>query len=230
MGMANVSLPRSKHSYITQCYVGKNRLDQAIAQHKTSNPTDTFTTTWSPFYLNPDAPKQSVDKQQMYESKFGAQRTQMMQIRLAQIGKSVGIDFAYGGKTGNTRDSHRVIQLAKTKGEGMQTRVVERLFNAYFESEKDITDHAVLLKAAVEGGLDEAETKEWLESDKGGPQVDKEVSAAQRNFISGVPNFTINGKYEVQGAEEPAAFLDIFHQIKAAGGASNGVTSSGNTC
>lgn len=154
----------------------------------------------------------------------------MMQVRLAQLGKQVGIDFAYGGKTGNTRDSHRVIQLAKTKGEDMQTRVVEQLFKAYFESEKDITLHEVLLKAAVDGGLDEAETKEWLESDKGGPEVDKEVSAAQRNFISGVPNFTINGKYEVQGAEEPPAFLDIFQRIKASGSASNGVTSSGNTC
>ncbi|GAB7350978.1 hypothetical protein MBLNU459_g1475t1 [Dothideomycetes sp. NU459] len=213
-----------------QCYVGKNRLDLAIAEHKTANPADTFTTTWAPFYLNPDAPKQSVDKQQMYERKFGAQRTQMMQVRLAQIGKQVGIDFAFGGRTGNTRDSHRLIQLAKTKGERAQTRVVEQLFKAYFETERDITDHRVLLEAAVAGGLDETEAKQWLDSDKGGPEVDREVSSAQRKFISGVPNFTVNGKYEVQGAEEPAAFLDIFQRIKASGDASNGVTSSGNTC
>jgi predicted DsbA family dithiol-disulfide isomerase len=29
-----------------------------------------------------------------------------------------------------------------------------------------------------------------------------------------VPNFTINGRYEVQGAEEPAAFLQVFGEIK----------------
>lgn len=180
------------------CYVGKNRLDLAIAQHKASNPSDTFTTTWAPFYLNPDAPKQSVNKQQMYEAKFGAQRTQMMQVRLAQIGKELGIDFAFGGKTGNTRDAHRIVQLAKTKGEERQTKVVEALFNAYFENNDDITDHGVLRKYAVRGGLDEAEVDEWLGSDKGGPEVDKEVSSAKRRFISGVPNFTVNDQYEVQ--------------------------------
>lgn len=183
------------------CYVGKNRLDIAINQHKTANPADTFSTTWAPFYLNPDAPKQSVDKQEMYERKFGAQRTQMMQIRLAQIGKQIGINFAYGGKTGNTRDAHRVIQLAKTKGESVQTKVVEALFNAYFENNDDITDHAVLTNYAVRGGLDEAEVKEWLASDKGGPEVDQEVGSAKRRFISGVPNFTVNDQYEVQVSE-----------------------------
>jgi predicted DsbA family dithiol-disulfide isomerase len=50
----------------------------------------------------------------------------------------------------------------------------------------------------VQGGLGEEETKEWLASDKGGPEVDKEVASAKRRFISGVPNFTVNGKYEVQ--------------------------------
>jgi len=57
------------------CYVGKNRLDAAIEQHKATNPDDTFETTWYPFYLNPDAPK-SVDKNSYYQAKFGAQRTQ----------------------------------------------------------------------------------------------------------------------------------------------------------
>lgn len=109
----------------------------------------------------------------------------MMQARLSEIGHELGINFAYGGKTGNTRDSHRVVQLAKTKGEKTQTRVMEKLFNAYFELNEDITDHAVLTKAAVGGGLEEKEVKEWLESDKGGPEVDREVAAAQRRFISG---------------------------------------------
>ena len=56
------------------CYVGKNRLDKAIELHKASNPDDTFNTTWYPFYLNPDAPP-SIDKEEYYHRKFGAQRT-----------------------------------------------------------------------------------------------------------------------------------------------------------
>lgn len=122
-----------------------------------------------------------------------------MQGHLARLGKQVGIDFAFGGKTGNTRDSHRLIQLAKTKGEDMQTKVVEQLFNAYFEVNEDITSKEVLTARGVKAGLPEAEVREWMSSDKGGPEVDKEVGHAQDKFISGVPSFTVNGKYEVQG-------------------------------
>jgi len=98
----------------------------------------------------------------------------MMQERLAQLGKSDGIDFKFGGKTGNTRDSHRLIQLGKAKSPAVQTRVVEELFATYFENEKDITSHDVLVDAGVKAGLNAAEVKEWLDSGKGGPEVDKE--------------------------------------------------------
>ncbi|KAK5116912.1 hypothetical protein LTR62_006633 [Meristemomyces frigidus] len=195
------------------CYVGKNRLDKAIQLHKQSHPTDTFKTTWYPFYLNPNAPP-SIDKQTLYESKFGVERTRVMQSHLLRLGKQVGIDFAFGGKTGNTRDSHRLIQLAKTKGEEMQTRVVEELFNAYFEVEEDITSKEVLIERGVKAGMEEGEVRGWMESDRGGAEVDREVEAAQRKFISGVPSFTVNGMFEVQGAEEPAAFLRVFGQIR----------------
>ena len=96
----------------------------------------------------------------------------------------------------------------------MQTRVVEELFAAYFENEEDITDKATLLKRGVQAGLEEKEAREWLDSDAGGAEVDREVEEAKRKFVTGVPNFTINGRYEVQGAEEPAAFLQVFEEIK----------------
>ena len=141
----------------------------------------------------------------------------MMQERLAQLGKSDGIDFKFGGKTGNTRDSHRLIQLGKVKSPAVQTRVVEELFAAYFENEKDITSHDVLVDAGVKAGLNAAEVKEWLGSGKGGPEVDKEVQEAYEQSISGVPNFTIQDQFEIGGAQEPAAFVQLFEKIKKQG-------------
>jgi len=98
------------------CYVGKKRLEKAISVYKEKHPdsNDTFSTTWFPFYLNPDAPK-SIDKVQMYNSKFGEARTKMIWDRLIALGKDEGINFVFGGKTGNTRDSHRLGQLGRTK-------------------------------------------------------------------------------------------------------------------
>jgi predicted DsbA family dithiol-disulfide isomerase len=156
-----------------------------------------------------------VDKTEYYKAKFGEERTATIFDRLSQIGKETGINFKFGGKTGNTRDSHRLIQLGKSKSPAMQTRVVEELFSAYFENEGDITSHEVLKSAGVRAGLDEQEVKEWLASDKGGKAVDEEVERAQQNQISGVPNFTIQGKYEVGGAQDPGVFLRLFEKIKA---------------
>jgi len=156
-----------------------------------------------------------VDKTAYYKAKFGEERTAGIFQRLAQVGEDVGINFKFGGKTGNTRDSHRLIQLGKSKSPAIQTRVVEELFAAYFENEGDITSHAVLTSAGVKAGLDEKEVKEWLASDKGGKEVDLEVGQAQQNQISGVPNFTIQGKYEVGGAQDPGVFLRLFEKIRA---------------
>ena len=199
------------------CYIGKNKLDRAIELYQIAHPntTDTFSTTWFPYYLNPDAPKVGVDKRQFYQSKFGPERTPMIFDRLASAGKPVGINFKFGGKTGNTRDSHRLIQLAKTKGPEMQTRVVEELFKSYFEQEGDITNHDVLKVAAKAAGLEGGEIEDWLGSDKGGKEVDKEVKEAQMMAISGVPHFTMQGKYEIGGAQDPEAFVQIFERVKA---------------
>lgn len=190
-------------------------LDLAIAAHKSRFPSDTFTTTWHPYYLNPNAPIPSVDKRSLYASKFGAERSVMMFQRLESIGKKVGIRFSFGGKTGNTRDSHRLIQMAGTKGEDVQVKVVEKLFRAYFEEEKDITSREVLKAAAVESGLGQQEVSEWLESDMGGEQVDKEVMEAQLKGINGVPNFVLQGQLEIGGAQDPEAFVRAFEQVKA---------------
>ena len=134
--------------------------------------------------------------------------------RLTAVGKDAGINFSFGGKTGNTRESHRLVELGKTKGADVQTRVVEALFKSYFEEEGDITDREVLKEAGVRAGLEEAEVKSWLESDKGGEEVDKEVAEAQLRGVSGVPNFVLQGKYEIGGAQDPEAFVKVFEKVK----------------
>lgn len=202
--------------------MGYKKLSRAITEFSSSNPGHTFDITWKPYYLNPDAPKVGTDKAELYILKFGAERISVMQQRLAAIGESEGIHFKFGGKTGNTRDSHRIIQMANEKG--LQTRVVEELFAAYFENEKDITSHSVLLEAARKAGLDEKEVKGWLGSDAGGDVVDKEVRVARLHGVTGVPNFTINGKYEVGGAQDPKNFITIFKKSVGVGATTTGMT------
>jgi predicted DsbA family dithiol-disulfide isomerase len=136
-----------------------------------------------------------------------------MQARLAKVGLAEGIAFSFDGKIGNTRDSHRLIELGKSKGEAMQIRVVEELFRGYFEGGADITDKTWLVERGVAAGLEEDEVRRFiLESDAGGQKVDDEVAKTSR-YTSGVPNFTVQDKYVVEGAEDETAFLQLFAEI-----------------
>jgi predicted DsbA family dithiol-disulfide isomerase len=111
-----------------------------------------------------------------------------------------------------------LIQLGKKKGPAVQTRVIEELFADYFENERDITAQETLVEAAVRAGLDRSEATQWLEKGKGGPEVDREVQEAYAQNIHGVPNFTINDQFEIGGAQEPAAFVQLFERLKRAEG------------
>ena len=117
---------------------------------------------------------------------------------MEQVGKSVGIDFKYGGKIGNTRDSHRLIAEAGAREGDMQDRLVNALFHSYFEVNDDISSKEVLAKIAAEVGLFKSveEGMEFLKNDKRGKEVDKEVEFNQyRRGISGVPHFIIEGMF-----------------------------------
>ncbi|RAL04971.1 DsbA family oxidoreductase [Aspergillus ibericus CBS 121593] len=210
------------------CYIGYRRLSRAITTHKTTYPTDTFTLTWHAFYLNPSSPTfPGLDKTEFYQSKFGADRTTAIFSRLAAVGQADGIAFSFGGRTGNTRDSHRLLwfagqkerETAGTAGEegvvgGLQTRVAEQLFRAYFEEEKNITDREVLVQAAVGAGLERAAVEALLGSEEGGKEVDLEAERARRQLVTGVPYYMVQGQYAVEGADEPDTFLEVFEQVK----------------
>lgn len=166
----------------------------------------------------------------MYHAKFGKERYDMVFQRLSQIGNEEGIKFAKDGTVGSTRDSHRLMwyageQEAKTGGTGdsapgvvggVQSRVAENLFKAYFEDAKNITDLAVLTEAAVQAGFDREEIKKFLDSEEGGAEVDAEAKAASRKLVTGVPYYSIQGSFAVGGAEMPETFLDAFEQAKSA--------------
>ncbi|KAK4161804.1 thioredoxin-like protein [Cladorrhinum sp. PSN259] len=199
------------------CYVGKRRLERAIATYKSTAQgasNDTFNISWHPFYLDPSLPKAPVSREEHLLKKIGPERLALATTHLKRLGEAEGINFTFGAKIGNTRDAHRLIQLAKTKSPEIENSVISALFKLHFEEDGDITSQDVLVAAGEKGGLDKAEVKTWLDEGKGGAEVDREVEDAYDQGISGVPNFTINGKYQVSGAQEPSTFLQLFSRAK----------------
>jgi predicted DsbA family dithiol-disulfide isomerase len=147
------------------------------------------------------------------EQRFG-KKSLDFQESLKKMGKQDGINFTTEGKIGNTRDAHRLIQLGKAKGDQVENQVVMELFRSYFEEAGDITSHDMLIDVAGKAGLDREETREWLAECKGGQEVDAEVEEANAKGLHGVPSFTIQGKYEVDGAQAPEAFFQALVDAK----------------
>ncbi|KAM5356637.1 hypothetical protein ACJ41O_003283 [Fusarium nematophilum] len=202
------------------CYVGRKQLQAAELLWKQTHPgsDDTFSVNYQPFQLNPDwprGPSSSISKKQFYAERFGRERAEMMHERMKGIGDAVGIDFRFGGQTGNSRDSHRLVQLAKRYGDEAEGKAIDGLFAAYFEKERDITQYDTLRAIAVDAGIPEEEfQKAIVDSDAGGAEVDQAARQARLNGISGVPDYRIQG-FQLHGANDPASFIKVFERIKA---------------
>lgn len=152
--------------------------------------------------------------------KFGPAQVEAVSKRLISMGQPEGICFRMDGKLGNTRDAHRLMQLARTKDDGKrnehQNKLMSAMMRRYFEEGGDITSQTLLLGAAAEAGLDQTEAKAWLDEGKGGDAVDKEVQEAYARGIQGVPHFIINGRHELSGAQDVEGFLGLLMRAKAA--------------
>jgi len=160
-------------------------------------------------------PKTGIPLKDRMAQKFGKDRFEMMNSRIARMGEADGICFNADRVVGNTRDAHRLIQLAKTKSNEMENKVMASLFHAHFEEGGDVTSHEMLIGAATKAGLDGAEVKKWLDKDSGGKEVDSEVEQAYDMGVQGVPHFVINDAIQVSGAQDAHVFVEELKKARA---------------
>ncbi|XP_027077270.1 uncharacterized protein LOC113753131 isoform X1 [Coffea eugenioides] len=208
-GKRLVQVDISSDTVCPWCFVGKKNLDKAIAS---SQDQYDFKIKWHPFFLNPSAPKEGVNKKEFYRNKFGSQSEQIA-TRMTEIFKGLGMDYDMSGLTGNTLDSHRLLYLAGQQGLEEQHKLAEELFIGYFTQGKYIGDREFLLESARKVGVEGA--AEFLEDpNKGLKEVNEELHQFSAN-ISGVPHYVINGKYQLSGGQPPESFLRAFQMAAA---------------
>lgn len=216
--MTNFSIKIISDNVCPVCYLGKARLDRAISTYRDTpnGKSDTFTFSWGAFYIEPRAPPESVPVRQYVANKFGSvERETEIHKQLAKKGAEEGLKFTFSGRTGHTRDSHRLVQLGRSKGNAMENKIVQEIMKMFFEDGGDITNIDDLVNAAEKAGLDPEEAKKWLLSRNGGREVDEEVSEALSSGVRAVPTFIINGKHRVVGAQSVAEFVRQLSQAKA---------------
>jgi predicted DsbA family dithiol-disulfide isomerase len=197
------------------CFIGQKRLDKAVAA---VGDVDVHIR-WRPFQLDPTIPPQGKDRREYMLAKFGNdERIREIHARIEPLGEAEGISFAFDAikVAPNTLDAHRLIRWAGAAGEAVQNRLVRRLFQLNFEEGVNIGDHAVLVEAAREAGMDASVAATLLPTDADVEAVRTEIATASRMGISGVPCFLLEGKYAVMGAQDVDTLADAIRQVAAA--------------
>ena len=98
---------------------------------------------------------------------------------------------------------------------GRQRELKHALFKANFTDGANVSDHGVLVDAAVAAGLDGDEAREVLASGR----YAEEVRDAEREWISrgirSVPAIVINGTWLISGGQPADAFEQALRGIAA---------------
>lgn len=194
------------------CYVGKRRLERALARLRGVVPARI---TWRPFQLNPAMPNEGMDRKAYLEAKFGSlDAFRQMEEHLLAAGAAEQISFAFNSiaVTPNTLHAHRLIWHAAQQG--CQDEVVDRLFKGYFEEGADIGSLPTLARLAEQAGL---KAESFLRTDEGIAQVKTEEAKGRRLGIRAVPYFVLNRECGISGAQQPDVLAAAIEEAWANG-------------
>ncbi|HEX6138018.1 MAG TPA: DsbA family oxidoreductase [Casimicrobiaceae bacterium] len=191
------------------CYIGKRKLDGALAELERSEPSLDVRVRWRPFQLNPDLPPDGIARASYLARKFGgAARADQIYARVKGVGETVGIAFRFDRieRQPNTLDGHRLIAWVQRQHDA--SALVERLFSAYFVEGRYVGDRDELARLAAECAESERDARAMLESDALREEVAIESREALDAGIQGVPFFVFDGRTAVSGAHDAGTLLE----------------------
>lgn len=198
------------------CFIGKRNLEAALAKWGKENPgEETPQVRWHAFQLNPGLAQEGIPRERYVAEKFGGpERAKEIYARVTRAGSQAGIDFRFDAiqRQPNTVDAHRLIHRAETRG--VQDKMVEALFRAYFLDAVDLTSRDNLVELAAGAGLDRDEMATYLAGEQDRLLIENSDHRARTIGVQGVPFFIFDQKYAVSGAQPPEVLLDIMHKTR----------------
>ena len=192
------------------CYMGKRRLDQAlVAVHGPRQ------VSWYPFQLNPEMPESGMAVEEYLRSKFGDPEALQPGMReLERVGRELGIEFRFDKlrRVPNTLNAHRVMKLAETEGADTSL-LAERLMRAFFGQGRDISDPGVLAECVEPLGLVADDVHRTLQDELSRRVVLAQEAQVRKGGVTGVPDFLVNKRLFVVGAQSTAALVTVFDRV-----------------
>ena len=192
------------------CYIGKTHLDKALEQI----PDHPFVIEWHPFQLNPDMPREGMDRRDYLEGKFGGKEGAVRAYApVVEHAEKAGLNIQFEAmkRTPNTLDAHRLIHWAGIEGKQIET--VDALFKAYFEEGRDIGDHEVLADIADGVGMDASVVLKLLQSDSDARDIRNRDAHSRKMGVSSVPTYIVANQHAVPGAQQPEMWVKVIGEI-----------------
>ena len=193
------------------CYIGKRKFEAALAEFPGK---DQVAITWKSFQLSPHMvtdPAKNIHQYLAEHKGISLQEAERMNDYVTDMAAQVGLAYRFDQAiVANSMKAHRFSHYAKTQGK--QDEAEERLFSAYFTEGKNTDDLDTLVALGEEIGLDGAEVRTVLESDKYTEAVRTDIYEAQQVGVRGVPFFAFDRKYGVSGAQDSQVFLQTLQK------------------
>ncbi len=196
------------------CFIGKRRLEKALAL----KPDIAVEVHWHPYFLNDWIPREGIPRADYLTAKFGSpERYAGIAERVTEAAAAEGLDYAMDkiSRQPNTLDAHRLIRWAG--GIGKSAEMKQRLMDLYFTEGADLTNHAVLVQAAADVGLDPEDVADALASEQDVAEVEQEAQYAKEAGIDGVPMFIFGGRFAVSGAQAPEYLAEAIVRLARGG-------------
>ena len=193
------------------CFIGKRNFEKAISQVSGIKVKFSYST----FQLNPNFPKEGIDKKEYISRKFNNNHYDTMKERIKNEALKSGISITNNTLKiiPNTFNSHKLILWSKAYDCHME--IVENLFKAYFEDSKDIGDIDILLEIAENSGMDKRIIKQKFLDDLDNDIIIEEERKNRENGVMGVPTYIINDGITLTGSQPVDSLVKLLEHINS---------------
>lgn len=192
------------------CYIGKRRLEEALNEFEHKDKVEVI---YKSFIIDPNAPKSTKlsGVEELAKSKgIPVEQARAMYNNVVKMAETVGLKYDLDKmQATSTKDAHALLQWAKTLGK--DHLIVEKLYDGYFITGKNLADIDTLIDIAAEVGLDSIKSKEVIELALYEDTVINDIKQADELGIRSVPTFVFDRKFGVSGAQKKENFLQALN-------------------
>lgn len=191
------------------CYVGKRRLEQAIAHYGRAVQIE-----YHSFELAPEMPTNYLGSQAEFLAEYKSIPVTRAWKLLAHVTKAAaeeGLVFDYDAlRPANTLLAHQALHFAKAHGS--QGGMKEKLLEAYFVKGRNLNEAEVIVDIGCEIGLDSSQLFAALQDGVHLDDVRADHARAVGYGITGVPFYLFSNKLAVSGAQTADVFREALQR------------------